>query len=535
LYETGCKPQGDCFEDFYFMDMILPFQRYDAQASGPQYLEDLATAHWYSEVLFAAVEMDIFSVIGTEGATARELSAALDIDLLGIDRFLHALSVMGLVTRDGERYFNTKLSSDFLLHGKHQYQGDSILWRKYLRPSWNKLQDCLKEGGRVDYAGHDIPSEINERIQKYIRAMDGIAKIKARELVRFFEAGSLEGEILDVGAGSGAIAAAFLDLFPTANATIIDLPDVLDQTRELLSLRRLEGRLRYCPANILGFWPVQKQNFRLVILSNVLHAYSEKELSHILLSAVDCLGENGVLLIHDFFLEHCPEKAALSDLNMFINTFNGRVFSSKSVQVQLLRLGLCCTDLVPLQTDTAVLFASKDKAVIHSLHLDPTDLLISKIRAQGFTKVYRVKAEDIHIPEWAGLRCRFGCDRYGDRHCPPNSPTAAMTREIVKDYKHALLLEGEPPTRNFQLRVVQAEHTAFKEGFQKAFSYWAGPCSLCDFCAEKGPCTNTKNARPSMEGAGIDVFETVRRAGASLRTLENKDQFVKYFALMLLE
>ncbi len=517
------------------MDTILPFQRYDAQTAGPQYLEDLATAHWFSEVLFTAVEMDIFSVIGTEGATAGELSAALEIDLLGIGRFLHALSALGLVTSDEERYFNTKLSSDYLLRGKHQYQGDSILWRKYLRPGWDRLKDCLKEGGRVDYKGNDVPAERIERIKKYIRAMDGIAKMKALEIIRFFEPCSMKGEILDVGAGSGAIAAAFLDLFPKTNVTIIDLPDVLDQTRELLSTRRLGSRLRYCPANILEPWPVQKQNFDYIILSNILHAYSEKELSHILLSSANCLGKNAVLMIHDFFLEHCPGKAALSDLNMFINTFNGKVFSSKAVQVQLLQLGLSCTDLVPLQTDTAILFASKDKAAIHSLHLDPTDRLASKIRAQGFKKVYRIKTEDIHIPAWTDLRCRFGCDRYGGRHCPPNSPSAEKTREIVKDFKHALLLEGEPPTKSFQLQVLQAEHAAFREGFYKAFSYWAGPCSLCDSCAEKGPCINTKNARPSMEGAGIDVFETARRAGASLRTLKNKDQFVKYFALMLLE
>jgi hypothetical protein len=38
-----------------------------------------------------------------------------------------------------------------------------------------------------------------------------------------------------------------------------------------------------------------------------------------------------------------------------------------------------------------------------------------------------------------------------------------------------------------------------------------------------------------MEGAGIDVFETARRAGATVRTLTSKDDFVKYFALVLLE
>jgi len=519
------------------MKNTVPFQSYDAQDkdTGPQYLEDLATGYWFSEVLFTAVEMNLFSLVGTEGATIEELSRALNASLHGIKRFLQALGAMGLVTNEGQRYFNTKLSSTYLVCGKDQYQGDSILWRKYLCSSWNGLKECLKEGGRVDYNSNDSSSERVKHIQKYIRAMDGIAKIKAREIVTFFAAHSVKGKILDVGAGSGAVAAAFLEHFPLTHAVVIDLPEIIDQTRELLSDRRLDSRLQYCPANILEPWPVKKESFDLVILSNIVHAYSEKELPHILLSAVDCLGNHGILLIHDFFLEHCPEKAALSDLNMFINTFNGRVFSGKYVKGQLFHLGFFCTDMVPLKTDTAILFASKDRAAIESLHLSTTDLLVSKIRAQGFKKVYPMNTEDIQIAEWTELRCRFGCDRYGNPHCPPNSPSPKKTRETFKEYKQALLLEGEPPTKTFQLQVLQAERAAFKAGFHKAFAYWAGPCSLCESCAKNEPCTNTVNCRPAMEGAGIDVFETARHAGATLRTLSNKDDFVKYFALILLE
>lgn len=517
------------------MNRILPYQNYDAQDAGPQYLEDLATGYWFSEVLFAAVEMDLFSVIGTRGATAEELSGTLRADPHGVERFLQTLCAMGLVVSDGLRYFNTKLSSDYLLRGKARYQGDSILWRKHLRPGWKGLDACLKEGGRVDYAGDDVTPEKAGRVGKYIRAMDGIAKIKASELVGFFADRSLQGDILDVGAGSGAIAAAFLEHFPLAKAMFLDLPDVLSLTRGFLSARGFESRSQYCPANILEPWPIKKQGFDLVILSNIIHAYSAEELPHILRSAADSLGDDGVILVHDFFREHCPQKAALTDLNMFINTFNGRVFSGKHVREQLIHLGLSCTELVPLKSDTAVIFAAKDKAMLDALHLDPADLLASKIRAQGFKKVYRIKTEDIHIADWTELRCRFGCGRYGSPHCPPHSSSPEKTRACMKDYKEALLLEGEPPAKIFQLGVLQAERAAFKAGFHKAFSYWAGPCSLCESCNEEGPCTNTANSRPSMEGAGIDVFETVRRAGAALRTLGSKDDFVKYFALLLLD
>ena len=69
----------------------LPYQSFDAQDAGAQYLEDLATGYWFSEVLFTALEMDLFSHVGIEGTTVEELSRALDAKPHGVDRFLQAL------------------------------------------------------------------------------------------------------------------------------------------------------------------------------------------------------------------------------------------------------------------------------------------------------------------------------------------------------------------------------------------------------------------------------------------------------------
>jgi predicted metal-binding protein len=294
-------------------------------------------------------------------------------------------------------------------------------------------------------------------------------------------------------------------------------------------------RVEYRSGNVLEQWPAAKKEFDLVILSNIIHAYSERELPHILAMAAEAVTDDGILLVHDFFSRHCPEKAALSDLNMFINTFNGRVFCSSQVQHELKHLGFQNILFMPLESDTAVLFASRGPAAIGSLHISAVDRLLPKVQAMGFSRVYRLKPEEIHVADWTDLKCGFGCGRYGSPHCPPNSPGPDKTRSILKDYRSALLLEGEPPTRDFQMKLLQAEREAFLNGFQKAFAFWAGPCSLCDSCATDGKCRNTAMARPSMEGAGIDVFETVKKAGASLRPLEGKTDVIKYFGLLLLE
>ncbi|MBF0505212.1 MAG: methyltransferase domain-containing protein [Nitrospirae bacterium] len=518
------------------MNRKLPFLDFDAQSSSPQYLENLATGYWFSEVLFTSVEMDLFSQLEPDGAALEDLAASLDVNPAALYRFLHALVSVGLITRHNDRYFNAGISHDYLVPGKEHYQGNAILWKKYLRTHWEGLTDCLKSGGRTNYSNQDDSVVRSGRIRKYISAMDCIARTKGQEILRFFEGLSIKGNLIDIGAGSGAIAAAFLMQYPDLSGTFLDLPEVLDYTKIFMREKAFNSKAHYCAGNILETWPVKMGSFDLVILSNIIHAYSEKELPHIIAMAVNALNKEGILLIHDFFFEHYPEKAALSDLNMFINTFNGKVFSGAAIQERLHGLGLSNTTLIPLETDTAIIVASGNASAIRSLHVDPVSRLISKTQTMGFSKVRLLKTEDITVAEWAALKCRYGCDRYGSPSCPPNSPEPEKTRSILKEYRHALLLEGQPPTRDFQQRVLQVEKEAFVSGFPKAFSFWAGPCSLCDPCVGAGgKCRNIADARPSMEGAGIDVFETARLAGARLRTLKNKTDFIKYYGLILLE
>jgi predicted metal-binding protein/precorrin-6B methylase 2 len=510
-----------------------------SQHSGPQYLEDLATGYWFSEALFTAVELNVFSLLDLEGGTVAEIAGALEVPAKGVGRFLQALCAIGLVVCDAERYFNTKIASKYLVPGKSDYQGDSILWRKGLKSGWEDLAGCLKAGGRVNFPiEEESPELFARRIRKYIKAMDNVARSKVEEILPFFEGLDLQGEILDVGTGSGAITSGFLERFPSLSATLLDLQQVLDYTQELMDKKGFGKRVSYIPTNILEPWTVTQAGFDFVILSNIIHAYSEEEITLILDRAANCLKPEGFLIIHDFFPEHFSAKAALLDLNMFINTYNGRIFSGPWVMEHLAMSKLCTTELIPLATDTALIFAAKDETLLSSLRLDGRTRLIARIKAMGFGEVLPIATETIHVVDWTDLRCQYGCEQYGQGHCPPNSPSSIKTRDVLKDFSHALLLEGEPPGKMFQSRVLDAEREAFLAGFHKAFAYWAGPCSLCASCAvsgTEGTCRNTRDARPSMEGAGIDVYETVRRAGLNLRILRDKGEFVRYFALLLLE
>ncbi|KUO53028.1 MAG: metal-binding protein [Desulfitibacter sp. BRH_c19] len=510
--------------------------KYDPQSSGPQYLENLATGYWFSEALFTAIELDIFSLLDPHGKNTVEIAKQLDCESKALERYLYALCSLGLLSQFDNIFFNTKISSEYLVKGKEYYQGDSILWRKYLTGHWQGLRKCIEAGGKIDLSSPQSNSnDLASRIRKYINAMDNVARIKVNEIVPIFKGLPLSGNILDIGAGSGAISAGFLKEFPDMEATLVDISQVLDYTKELMTSREFTENISYCETNILENWHLKKGQYDLVVLSNIVHAYSEKEIQHILKCSVKCLKADGFLLVHDFFLEHFPEKATLFDLNMLINTYNGKVFEGSWLRQQVRNCGLHASNLISLETDTAVIIASDNKENLENLCLDKTSGLIKEIEGLGFKEVYSVPIESIHVPDWTPVHCQFGCKSFGKLSCPPNSPSPEETRNVLKDYSLALLLEGEPPTNSFQKLVLQAEKKAFKTGYYKAFAYWAGPCTLCENCNTQGQCFRPEDTRPSMEGAGIDVFETVKRAEIALQTLNSKSDYCKYFALLLLE
>lgn len=196
---------------------------------------------------------------------------------------------------------------------------------------------------------------------------------------------------------------------------------------------------------------------------------------------------------------------------------------------------LCRTPRLSLSDDFSVVFASKNPKALKKLSLTPTEQLIGTLKNLAIHSVKQIDPADVVSASWVKDHCRFGCAAYGGKCCPPHSPNYEETQTRLKDYTKALLIEGQPPTRDFQRLMLKAEKTAFKAGFYKAFAYWAGPCSLCSECKPPAPPKKCTATRPSMESAGIDVFATVHRQGYAIKTLQEKTEFIKYFGLLLLE
>ncbi len=196
----------------------------------------------------------------------------------------------------------------------------------------------------------------------------------------------------------------------------------------------------------------------------------------------------------------------------------------------------------------------------------PFDVLEKELKGMalesGASDIRFIQPAMIVTAHWVRLKCQFGCKNYGTRYtCPPYSPSPEDTRKVLDEYTKAYLIKYEgfpgydeyPPKsldkamNDLSLHVCNAacdmERHAFLSGYYKAFSYGAHRCRRCEVCAiaETGSpgCRFPREARPSLESAGIDVFRTSENAGMGTEVILTKTvlkpEDLPTFTLLLVE
>ena len=133
---------------------------------------------------------------------------------------------------------------------------------------------------------------------------------------------------------------------------------------------------------------------------------------------------------------------------------------------------------------------------------------------------------------WVRMKCQFGCGGYNSSLCcPPYTPTPDQTRKVIDCYKRAILVHCK---RNSSPKRIAAdlEREIFLSGFYRAFGLGDGPCRLCGKCnLEK--CIHPREARPSMEACGIDVYTTARANGFPIEVVRDRSCDQNYYGVIL--
>jgi len=515
----------------------LFFQKADPAHLDFQYLEDLSTAYWYSEVLFASIELKLFMFLDQGAATIESLAEAAGCRKKRLKRLLNVLESLNLVHYQDGKFCNSQSAGIYLVPGKSGYMGDFFLYRSYMKPRWETIVDqvALKSRQAPPVAAQDDNYE--KKTFEYVRAMDILAKQKAFEIIELLEEIEWETPLLDIGGGAGAVSRAIIKTRQRGEALLFELPGVIQAAKRIYPDESSWERIGTIEGDFRNYRFDFGQKFGMILMNNFLHAYDSDDAHDLLLKTIDLLLPDGLLVIHDYFPDRVgrfPNKGALYDLSMMLNTYNGACHTGSIISEWLKKAGIARIAIRDLDTDSSVIIASR-KDIGLNLETGYEEWAYKAVRA-GFTKAVLLPVEKIVIGDWVRKKCRFGCAVYGKNlQCPPYGMKSKETLDLLKAYKCSLLLEGSPPGKEFHNRLLLMEKKAFLAGYHKALVFGAGHCPVCSKCPGDDICRYPEKARPSMEGSGIDVYSTAKNAGISLKPVADRNQYVKYIGLLLLE
>jgi SAM-dependent methyltransferase len=289
-----------------------------------------------SRVLLTAVELDIFTAVGT-GATARQVGARLHTDARATETLLNALVAMGALVKNDHLFQNTPETTRYLVAGSPEYARPSLMHTVHLWRAWNTLTDAVRKGTAVIQPG----IEENDPLwtEAFIAAMHRGASNAAAALVRLVGARGVR-RMLDIGGGSGAYSIAFAQANENLYADVLDLKSVVPIAQKHIDeaglTRRIATRVGDLRTDDFG------EGYDLILLSAICHMLGPEENQDLFRRCYRALAPGGRIVIRDFILEAdktAPRGAALFALNMLVGTEKGSTYSEGEYRAWLSAAG----------------------------------------------------------------------------------------------------------------------------------------------------------------------------------------------------
>jgi ubiquinone/menaquinone biosynthesis C-methylase UbiE len=265
-----------------------------------------------SKALFAALELDVFTVLAAGRRTPEKLAACTGIPEHRMRTLLHALAALGLVVPGDGGYANAPASARYLVRGGEQQLGEYFRLQvgRQIYPALVHLDAGLAgTGGAFDTLAGLLADP--DEARTFTDAQHAGSLAAARVLAARLDLAGARS-LLDVGGGSGAFSIALCAANPRLRATVLDLPAVLAVAERERVTAGLTDRITLLPGDATATdWPGGQD---VVLMSYLLSALDDEQIDLVLARAAATLDPGGLLVVHDFALDDDgagPQFAAL--------------------------------------------------------------------------------------------------------------------------------------------------------------------------------------------------------------------------------
>ena len=310
---------------------------------------EMAYGFRISRVIFTALDLDLFNVMGQRTWGIPALAKRLNVSTRGLQILCRNLASIGLLVPTLGRYRTSLLVNQYLQEESPDYRGDYLGLMQRQWDEWSRLTEVVTTGVPVD---SQVP-ETSEYRQSFTWAMHHRSQESATQVADQISIKSARS-FLDLGGGPGTYALAFLKNNPNLQATVMDRQAALDVAQILSQQLSLESRLSFHSGNFLEDKISGK--YDVIWYSNVLHIYSPAENLKVFRKIKRALNPGGRLFIQDTFLENPrglrPLEANLFAVTMLLYTDTGNTYPIQDVRRWLHKAGLNRTRVRRLKPGT---------------------------------------------------------------------------------------------------------------------------------------------------------------------------------------
>ncbi|HKJ00088.1 MAG TPA: methyltransferase [bacterium] len=294
-------------------------------------LQRLARAYCETAVLYAALDLELFTRVARGADTEPALAAALGITPLNTERIVTACVALGLLERDGERLRNAPDVVRFGVRGEPGYAGP---WLRFTRPDvpeWFRLGEHLRNQAPPRTLGKYDTLSV-EQARAYHEATYSIGMGAGRRFARQVD---LAGRrcLLDLGGGSGAYSIAATAAYPGLRAVVFDLPPVVEVAREFIATNGATGRVDVMAGDFTrDAFPTDCD---AVVMASNLPIYNEETIQLVVRKTHDALLPGGEMHLVGEMLDddrRGPLDPALWGLSEVIHGSAGKAHTVGQVQ-----------------------------------------------------------------------------------------------------------------------------------------------------------------------------------------------------------
>ncbi|MET9000065.1 class I SAM-dependent methyltransferase [Amycolatopsis sp. NPDC004169] len=261
-----------------------------------------------TSLLRAGLRVGVFDALGAGHATAAEVAEATGAEPRGIRLLLNALTALGLVHggADGP-YTLDEGAKSLLVTGEPGFYG-GMVDVVASDEEWDAMRDlagAVRQGGSVRDVNAETPGY--HYWETFARSVGPVTVPTAgllAELLEPWSAGREAPRILDLACGHGIYGFTLTRRLPGATVTCVDWPNVLAITRQHAQDQGLADRARFVPGDMfeLDLGP----DHDLVLVTNVLHHFSEQRSAELLAHAAAQLAPGGRIGVVGFVAGDAP-------------------------------------------------------------------------------------------------------------------------------------------------------------------------------------------------------------------------------------